>query len=596
MEGKNLELPNSWVRVKLGDFVENEKGKKPKNESKSQTASHTIPYVDIQTFEEKVVRTWTDGIGCRLCYETDFLMVWDGSRSGLVGKGVNGALGSTLVRIYFPSMVNDYAFYFLQSKYQQINTRTKGVGIPHVDPNLLWNYDFPIAPLNEQHRIVAKIEELFSELDKGIENLKTAREQLRVYRQALLKHAFEGKLTREWRAANPDANAARGQEPRAAKLEPAAALLARIQTEREQRYRQQLQQWEPAGGGKPKAPKPLPPLTAAELAELPELPEGWGWVKLGQVFNVYVGSTPSRKRADFWNGDISWVSSGEVAFCRIKETKEKITNIGYENASTEIHPVGTVMLAMIGEGKTRGQAAILNIEATHNQNTAAIRVSESDCPPEFVYQYLVYQYEITRRIGSGNNQKALNKERVSDLILPLCSIEEQKEIVALLDACLFEADQLDQTLAASLQQAEALRQSILKKAFSGQLVAQDANDEPASVLLERIKAEKAAAMVKPRNAKQAVDPKPVQSNVIHFPVKFPNISATDLHAGILARAYQHHEHTPRYLANFGHVKAEKIVHLVEAHLGIDLGREPVKAAAGPTIFPDSLMPSPVQKK
>jgi len=212
-DSKMLELPDSWAAVKLGDFVENEKGKKPKNESKAETAPHSIPYVDIQAFEENVIRTWTDGVGCRHCYETDFLMVWDGSRSGLVGKGMNGALGSTLVRIYFPSMVNDYAFYFLQSKYQQINTRAKGVGIPHVDPALLWNYDFPIAPLNEQHRIVAKIEELFSELDKGIENLKTAQAQLKVYRQALLKHAFEGKLTAQWRAERNVTPAKAGVQP-----------------------------------------------------------------------------------------------------------------------------------------------------------------------------------------------------------------------------------------------------------------------------------------------------------------------------------------------------------------------------------------------
>lgn len=202
MESKNLQLPKTWAEVNLGDFVENDKGKKPKNESKVQTAVHILPYVDIQAFEENVIRTWTDGIGCRLCSETDFLMVWDGSRSGLVGKGVNGALGSTLVRINFPSMVNDYAYYFLQSKYQQINTRAKGSGTPHVDPDLLWNYKFPIPPLAEQHRIVGKIEELFSELDKGIENLKTARAQLKVYRQALLKNAFEGKLTALWREQN----------------------------------------------------------------------------------------------------------------------------------------------------------------------------------------------------------------------------------------------------------------------------------------------------------------------------------------------------------------------------------------------------------
>ena len=88
---------------------------------------------------------------------------------------IKGALGSTLVRIKFPSMENQYAFYFLQYKYRQINSRVKGSGTPHVDPVLLWNYEIPIPPLNEQHRIVAKIEELFSELDKGVESLKTAR-------------------------------------------------------------------------------------------------------------------------------------------------------------------------------------------------------------------------------------------------------------------------------------------------------------------------------------------------------------------------------------------------------------------------------------
>lgn len=122
----------------------------------------------------------------------------------------------------------------------------------------------PLPPFNEQHRIVAKLEELFSELDKGVESLKTAQAQLKVYRQALLKHAFEGKLTEAWRAENQD------------KLETADALLKRIQQERAARYQQQLADWQVNGGNKPKAPKSLPPLTKEELAELPELPAGWG--------------------------------------------------------------------------------------------------------------------------------------------------------------------------------------------------------------------------------------------------------------------------------------------------------------------------------
>ena len=84
-------------------------------------------------------QTIVDGEKCNFCYEDDFLMVWDGYRSGLVGKGINWALGSTLVRINFPGIENDYVYYFLSSKYQEINTRGKGSGTPHVDPYLLWN-------------------------------------------------------------------------------------------------------------------------------------------------------------------------------------------------------------------------------------------------------------------------------------------------------------------------------------------------------------------------------------------------------------------------------------------------------------------------
>ncbi|WP_305909725.1 restriction endonuclease subunit S [Methylomarinum sp. Ch1-1] len=497
-------LPPSWESVKLGQFVENEKGKKPKKQTAEKTAESSLPYVDIEAFDEGNIKSWTDGEGCRICYESDFLMVWDGSRSGLVGKGMHGALGSTLVRINFPGMNNQYAYYFLLSKYQEINTRAKGSGTPHVDPDLLWNYQFPIAPFNEQKRIVAKIEELFSELDNGIAALKTAREQLKVYRQAVLKHAFEGKLTAKWR------------EDNGYKLESPEQLLARIQQEREARYQQQLEEWKAAveaweANGK-EGKKPGKPKEFEKQGEIGagseidfDIPETWESMLMGHVFSVHVGATPSRKKNEFWNGDIFWVSSGEVAFCEIHKTTETITTKGYGNTSTEIHQEGTVLLAMIGEGKTRGQAAILRVPAAHNQNTAAIRVSEVGLPPEYIYYFLQYQYEQTRRVGSGNNQKALNKSRVASIQFPLCSVEEQMAVVQALSEKLSFVENLDNELNIQLVKAETLRQSILKKAFSGQLVPQDANDEPASELLARIQAEretsKANSTTKTRRAK-----------------------------------------------------------------------------------------------
>jgi type I restriction enzyme S subunit len=127
------------------------------------------------------------------------------------------------------------------------------------------------------------------------------------------------------------------------------------------------------------------------------------------------------------------------------------------------------MLAMIGEGKTRGQAAILNTEAAHNQNTAAILVSNTPCSSKYLYYFLQLNYENTRRVGSGNNQKALNKERVRALKFPFTSFEEQYQIVTEIESRLSACDSIEQTVDKALTQAEAMRQSILKKAFEGKL-------------------------------------------------------------------------------------------------------------------------------
>ncbi len=397
-----------------------------------------------------------------------------------------------------------FLLYLLRSIEPVISVKGTGSTFTSITKSFVESLEFKLPPLSEQNRIIAKIEELFSELDKGVESLKTARAQLKVYRQAVLKHAFEGELTAQWREDNKD------------KVETAEQLRDRITRERSERYERQLKTWSSEVGRwkadgslgkrplKPRALKLPDPLTEVELRALPELVRTWCWTRVGQLFSVYVGATPSRKNPDFWNGDISWISSGEVRFRTIEATRETITTEGLKNASTEMHPVGTVMLAMIGEGKTRGQAAITNIEACHNQNTAAIRVSESDISPEYVFYYLLYRYEDTRRIGSGNNQKALNKSRTENLPIPLIPLDEQSIIVQTIDRQLSFIAQSDREIHRQLVHADTLRQSILKKAFSGELVKQDYNEEPASVLLERIKAEKVSQKPKTKTDKRKV--------------------------------------------------------------------------------------------
>lgn len=210
----------------------------------------------------------------------------------------------------------------------------------------------------------------------------------------------------------------------------------------------------------------------------------WTRKRIGDVFNVSVGTTPSRSNAALWNGGIPWVSSGEVAFCRITATRETISAAA--TTPDRVHPPGTVLLAMIGEGKTRGQAAVLDVAAAHNQNSAAIRVDHGVALPEWVYYVLMQRYAVTRQAGSGNNQPALNKSRVQEIEIPLPPVEEQHRIVGEIESRLSIIEAIEATIKHSITRVNLIRRSILEQAFSGRLVPQDPDDEPASNLPARV--------------------------------------------------------------------------------------------------------------
>ena len=274
--------------------------------------------------------------------------------------------------------------------------------------------DLVIPSLSEGVRIADHINDLFGEIEAGEQELLKAREGLETYRRAMLKTAVTGELTKDWRA--KDAPNETGADLLAFILKERRAARERFELMQMRVRRRQVKvnvrQVECEAPGEP------------DSEVLPELPPGWVWSSVGQLFRVYTGATPSRSEPGYWGGDVPWASSGEVAFCRIAETRELITARGLEETSTRLHPVGTVLLAMIGEGKTRGQAAILDIPACNSQNSAAIRVSETPVPPDYIYHVLMYLYEQNRRMSAGGNQKALNADKVKSVMIPLPPAQE----------------------------------------------------------------------------------------------------------------------------------------------------------------------------
>lgn len=570
----DVKLPNGWAIATVGDLADYVNGRAFKPTEWRDAGKPIIRIQNLNNEAAKYNFSPEQHEEKYLVKNGDLLFAWSASLGAHIWHGGDTWLNQHIFNVLPRSCTTKQFIYYLLSKITaELYAKAHGSGMVHVTKGKFESTEIALPPLNEQHRIVAKIEELFSELDKGIESLKTAREQIKVYRQALLKHAFEGKLTAQWRAENRD------------QLETDDAMQKRIQHERAQRYQQQLAEWQAAGkpGSKPKAPKSLPPLTTEELAELPELPEGWAWARLleaceavvdchnktapYQATGVPLVRTPSIRDMKLnFDDSIRYVSEETYAYW-----SRRCPPLSGDILFTREAPMGEAALIPEGKMVCMGQRIMLLRPGKFQSGRYLLCATQN---PIFK--------KIADKVAVGTGVKHLRVGDVERLVFPLCSIGEQNEIANQLEASLSEVDQLELTITSSLQQAEALRQSILKKAFSGQLVAQDPADESASVLLARIQAEKAAQAVAaklPKSRKTAS----TKTNVIPFPARIPGIPTAELHAGIMALAYQRHEQS-RKSWYFGHVKAEKISHMVESHLGIDLERKPIKDAAGPNDF------------
>ncbi|MFZ5550402.1 MAG: restriction endonuclease subunit S [Pseudomonadota bacterium] len=161
------------------------------------------------------------------------------------------------------------------------------------------------------------------------------------------------------------------------------------------------------------------------------LPEGWHRSTLGEIARITSGGTPDRGKPDYWGGDIPWVTTGEIQFNTITNTAEKITPAGLKNSSAKLFPPGTLLMAMYGQGKTRGQVAKLGIEATTNQNSAAILLNDGH-DPDFYFHFLSSQYEDIRDFGHSGGISHLNAGLLKQIAVPVAPIHEQRRIAQIL--------------------------------------------------------------------------------------------------------------------------------------------------------------------
>lgn len=161
------------------------------------------------------------------------------------------------------------------------------------------------------------------------------------------------------------------------------------------------------------------------------LPKGWHRSTLGEIARITSGGTPDRSKPEYWGGDVPWVTTGEIQFNVITDTTEKITEAGLQHSSAKLFPPGTLLMAMYGQGKTRGQMAKLGIEAATNQNSAAILLNNNQ-DPDFYFQFLSSQYENIRDFGHSGGVSHLNAGLLKQIPVPVAPPGEQRRIAQIL--------------------------------------------------------------------------------------------------------------------------------------------------------------------
>lgn len=483
-DAKNLPpLPSSWCWASLDDLIENFDGCRiPVKSDDRDKRPGPYPYYGASGVIDDIDDFIFDG---------DYLLIAeDGanllSRSTPIAFRASGKFWVNN-HAHIVQMRGDIPLGYLQWYLNGTNLQffITGTAQPKLNQVNLNRIPVPVAPLAEQSKIVAKIEELFSNLDAGVAALKRAKSNLKRYRASVLKAAVEGKLTEEWRAKHPA-------------KEPASALLARILEDRRQKWEaDQLAKFaaaekEPPKNWKDKYVEPTPPDTTG----LPELPDGWCWAKLDQVLtylrNGYFQSpTGSDTGTPILRINAVRPMKVDLAESRfVNEIEGSVDDYFIENGDLLFTRYnGSVDLLGVA-GMVRG----CTDKVLHPDKLIRVKLALCEPLPSFV--------EVAANVGESRKhivgrarttagQKGISGPDVREMPIPLPPLVEQRCINADVAETLSQIDAAEMQIEHGLLRANRLRQSILKRAFEGKLVPQDPNDEPTSVLLERLRASRA---------------------------------------------------------------------------------------------------------
>lgn len=384
-----------------------------------------------------------------------------------------------------------FAAYQLKWLAGRFRERSRGTTISGITKAQLVETPFSVPPSREQTRIADTLDELLSDLEAGVVVMEQGQRKLGLYRAAVLKAAVEGALTSEWRQQHPN-------------VESATGLLRRILAERRDRWEeQQLRDFGETGQTLPKNwreryKEPLPP----DDSNPKVLPQGWCWAALDQIGALDRGRSKHRPRdAPFlYGGPYPFIQTGDVRKARqyVREHSQTYSEAGLKQS--RIWPAETLCITIAAN---IAETALLSYPACFPDSVVGVVFESSTVCARYIEMFIRSAKASISAYAPATAQKNINNETLRTLAVPLPPHHEQHAIVDWAEDLLSVADHTDDEIQAQLKNVRGLQNSILRHAFTGQLVPQDPNDEPASELLKRIAAERNARAKKAATAKRA---------------------------------------------------------------------------------------------
>jgi type I restriction enzyme S subunit len=473
---KPYDIPDTWEWKKLGDICTIYSGSTPSTKDDTNF-NGDIPWItpsDLSEHIEMYIRRGKRNISKKGLNSSSAVMIPSGSvllssraPIGYVAIAANDVTTNQGMKSFHPfsGIFNEYLYYYLKGNKPLLESYGSGTTFIEVSKTRVSQVPIPIPPFSEQEHIVEKIEELFTQLDAGVAELRTAKAQLQRYRQAVLKSAVEGELTREWREEHKD------------KLEPADVLLERILAERKSK-------WEEAE----LTGRYQEPITYKSENSI-ELPDNWVWANLDMLtYHITSGS----------RGWAKYYSDEGAIFIRAQDINtdslllDGVARVSLpenvEGKRTRVFQ-GDLLITITGANVTKTAIVRQQLdEAFVSQHVGLVRPIDSKIS-EFLYYWIISPANgrrVLKENAYGAGKPGLNLTNLRELPVALPPIGEQARIVQMVRRRLSVADEIDRQLDQSLTRAERLRQSILKWAFEGKLVEQDIEDESVLELIERI--------------------------------------------------------------------------------------------------------------